>query len=780
MRATLPKALAVRLALACAGILAAGAHLGAATASYPVDAFFLPSSQSAQLQVALDQNQVVRLDHGRYDTGGLASITLRAGQRLYGLKTIIPPVVVAPGTTGAVLSSVIPGTLTFPASSLATAHNFFKSVTFSAIVGTGATLEANLFVDLANDTIAFDTSGGGHLIDNRFVRTLGQGGSHFITVTGDSGHASQGNVFLWMNMLGPTPVVDGYVRFRDLADVTLVGVDYECSTTTTAPAIQADALGAYRQYVWSGIAPAGTPLKINAAEMQVHAMTMSANSGTDIEFAASNLRSLIGYATRATLRDLSTAAPPFRLHGFDGGVKAVANAGTVLSSAASSALADPTPLVALVAPTRSAVPWERPVFAPVPDPGGPAWNVGLVGQPDSRATIQALIDSAAAAGDFARLPAGTYYISGPLHLGAGNGLIGAGMDRTLIVAKTPNIDMVVGDGSTGLNLTDLTLQGGANGIHHQPEDLPVRAQFFGILLSHVTFRDMANAGIFIDRIYAWDNDFVDHVNFVNCPSGFKQHPNLAEDFTLAASNQICYLDKVLFYGCQFSGCGTALDLPANRPNNLNMCLDCSFTGSTSAVATMVRTNSQIFANCTFSDNAGNPTISSTSNLDLLSCDFQAGSRGTAMIFAPGQMHVEGCTFARAGNPSATIVASTGFASAQKFFSNCTSTDMPIGGISTNGLFLHNQFGADTAFSGLGVSQVGATVKTFASAAGIPAPAPQFLVGSVFPAQLVDAIAGVVPPGITLGAPVLAAGRSAVKSGDSATIAITYAGAATVT
>ncbi len=90
--------------------------------------------------------------------------------------------------------------------------------------------------------------------------------------------------------------------------------------------------------------------------------------------------------------------------------------------------------------------------------------------------------------------------------------------------------------------------------------------------------------------------------------------------------------------------------------------------------------------------------------------------------------------------------------------------------------------ADPSSSGLGVSQVDATITGFASAADISAPAPQFLVGRVFAAQLVDAIPGVLPPGITLGAPVLAAGRSAVKSGDSATIAIaiTYAGAATVT
>ncbi len=39
MCATLPNALTMRLALVCAGILAGGARLGAATASYPVDAF---------------------------------------------------------------------------------------------------------------------------------------------------------------------------------------------------------------------------------------------------------------------------------------------------------------------------------------------------------------------------------------------------------------------------------------------------------------------------------------------------------------------------------------------------------------------------------------------------------------------------------------------------------------------------------------------------------------------------------------------------------------------
>ncbi|MEJ0099927.1 MAG: hypothetical protein WDO12_09350 [Pseudomonadota bacterium] len=51
--------------------------------------------------------------------------------------------------------------------------------------------------------------------------------------------------------------------------------------------------------------------------------------------------------------------------------------------------------------------------------------------PDATAELQRLIDTQ----DIARLPAGVFHISASLHLKRGQGIIGAGAGRTVIVAE---------------------------------------------------------------------------------------------------------------------------------------------------------------------------------------------------------------------------------------------------------------------------------------------------------------------------------------------------------
>ena len=50
-----------------------------------------------------------------------------------------------------------------------------------------------------------------------------------------------------------------------------------------------------------------------------------------------------------------------------------------------------------------------------------------------------------ASASYNSLPAGTYYISKPLRLKSSQGLMGAGMANTVIIAKDPTQDMIVGD-----------------------------------------------------------------------------------------------------------------------------------------------------------------------------------------------------------------------------------------------------------------------------------------------------------------------------------------------
>ena len=46
-------------------------------------------------------------------------------------------------------------------------------------------------------------------------------------------------------------------------------------------------------------------------------------------------------------------------------------------------------------------------------------------------------------------------------------------------------------------------------IHHTTSG----AQYTGMTLSHVTIRDMADSGIWLENIYAWDNNFCIELKF---------------------------------------------------------------------------------------------------------------------------------------------------------------------------------------------------------------------------------------------------------------------------
>jgi hypothetical protein len=94
-----------------------------------------------------------------------------------------------------------------------------------------------------------------------------------------------------------------------------------------------------------------------------------------------------------------------------------------------------------------------------------------------------------------------------LALGKAHGIIGAGANQTAIIAKNGGIDMIIADGKgasgVGCQLSDITLQGGLNGIHHVNTTAGTASQFTNMFLSHVTFRDMSNAGILFENIFGW-------------------------------------------------------------------------------------------------------------------------------------------------------------------------------------------------------------------------------------------------------------------------------------
>ncbi|MCL6102782.1 MAG: hypothetical protein M1292_09875, partial [Bacteroidetes bacterium] len=292
------------------------------------------------------------------------------------------------------------------------------------------------------------------------------------------------------------------------------------------------------------------------------------------------------------------------------------------------------------------------------------------------------------------------------------GIIGAGADKTAIIAMNDKLDMVVANDKDTkflprrkIILASLTLQGGANGVHFEPvgtgtktaEGNPIRtlnpdgtpkvdskgnpyyvhAQYTACYFNDVTFRDMSVAGIFMDQIYGLDNIFVSYLNFVNCDAGWKQKvdPAYIAPGVNGETPTMMYMDKVLFYRCQFADNRIAMDLPGNRSCNLNAWVNCKFGNNREGVAVMTSYLTPLFANCDFINNGGTAVVSNDQPLSFVSCRFRAGSAGVAMFKGP--VSAEGCSFGRDGSAGA-IILSPGHNNVKVFFINCISNDMPLG------------------------------------------------------------------------------------------------------
>jgi hypothetical protein len=132
-------------------------------------------------------------------------------------------------------------------------------------------------------------------------------------------------------------------------------------------------------------------------------------------------------------------------------------------------------------------------------------------------------------------------------------------------------------------------------------------------------------------------------------------------------------------------------------------------------------NALLMANCDLIDNGGNPVLAAQA-INLVSCHFIAGAKGAGAMLT-GNVNAEGCMFRRGGSRSATIMTSPG----DDYFTNCQSTDMPLG-TTNNGLLLNSLFnGSVPRQAGVRLANGAATV--FLS--GTPTPAPQLLFGAAF-------------------------------------------------
>ena len=660
--------------------------------AYPRSAVLVPVADMAMLQQLLDAHQVVRLEEGDYSTA--PPVTLRSGYAIYGLGNKFSQITVEPGSSGVVVSNLrrVDG-LVFPASSTVTKHNLFFEIggNVSAI---GATLEENTILGLENGAIHIDTSGGGWLRNNRFIRIRAHALTPLLVMHGDAAHQSYGNVFLWGNQLTQP---NGAVDVTSQKDVTFVGWDDEAYAQSSAdPIYRFDDVHTLRLWTMGGASPTDPqPLfDISATEVQMSSVRMGHQQSTPIVLRAAVERAF-SFDSMEPMLDENPAG--FRASGYIGANSELGSPmmdhGALITGPLPQAAADT--LRAMYTAPRDGVPWERPTFGPMPDPAGPNWNQDLAAKPDSTVMLQGMID----AQSVVLLDPGLYYISNPLRIRTETKLVGSGAGVTAIIAKDPNIDMIIDDGSTtglrhGIQILDMTLQGGKNGVHliGPPGD---HRQYTEFLFSRVAFRDFTNAGFFIDQIFGLDNGLFDHVDFVNCGTGFKQY---ADPTAEPGGPNSGYMDKVMFHSNRFVGNGMGVELLASRADNLNTFVGSLFQDNTQQALVAQSNNALQVINSDFVNNAGKPSVVGVS--DVISCYFRADQQGDAML--GGRLRIEGTRFERGSSTAAKVFDNPDdpfFApnNAWANFSfdyivNSTSDDIDLGNIEF-GIFLNSSFGS---------------------------------------------------------------------------------------
>jgi hypothetical protein len=699
--------------------------------AYPGEAVLVPLAERGRLQQYLDQNGVIRLEPGDYQQGSPGPLHLRSGNRIYGLNSGLPAVVIDPGTTGAVLSCVHTQ-LNFPPSPLVTKHNLFTRVIYTPVTVDGAVLEENLFLNASYQSWKIDTSKQGYLRGNRFIKYLSHGGAPSIQWFGDTGRRSGGNVFLWINLLDPK---GRCTDFANLADLSLIFLDCESYAPAVDVAIRARGIGRLTLFGAGGLMRTGRVVDADVDALYLQGLHLGTMDPPTVVLGANTKSAvMVDCGEKQEVRDDAKDALRLRLFSERLNDKNVILNGDAKPTKPSPAQA--SDIARAVFPDGNGEIWERPVFELPPDPAGVKWKAGLDDKPSSSEQIQSEIDK----GGLALLAPGTYYLDKPLRLGKGKGLVGAGMHRTVLIAKTPDIDLIVSDGTAELVLCDLTLQGGRNGIYHRWSSGP-NLQFTDIFVSHLTIRNMSDSGIKFENIYGWDNNFIDYVNFVDCAHGFRQE---ADHFGNDRDPALSYMDKNVFYQCQFIRCGKALELHAMRNSQNNAWINCLFLESDVYAARLVNHSLAMFANCDFTDNAGAPMVVSNGSIFLISCDFTArGSK--AVDFVDGVVvTAEGCTFERAAGSSAVMHAGKptwitlehpdnrrNYDNRNVFYNNCT-VNVPVGDL-RNGVLFNSSFSNDKALNAKGVVVVAGVATTFLP--GASDPSPRLLRGSRLPSLL---------------------------------------------
>lgn len=603
------------------------------------DAYFLPIESKSSLQTALNTHNSVRLGQGDYSG---TSITMSGDMKLYGHPTITKvPAITVSNADSLKIVNVKGGNITF-SSSVDIENSTFKNLEDLIISGTGAIIENNEFINLSNVRMNIDNSTSGYLRNNKIIKHKIHGFWPQIRFKGNNTTPSYGNTQLWVNLLTPA----GYaINHDNIAEIKMLGVDSETwNSSNQSP---------------------GTPniTMTNMGKVVINAIGGGNNGNSAYRTISYDIEAdkfyLVGsFQDSKTTNNQVSGGDVLAIkrgssgkdYDFDGSGYNLKihnnNTDVYLNESINNAEITESGLVESISDMilgEELTPWELPTFDPLPNPTGSGWDAAREGQTDSQSYIQSLVDTYG----IAELPEGIYYVGSTITLNSGDGIIGAGTGKTAIVAMTDDFDIItVTDTNTGggergvtFDVTNLTLQGGVSGIKVEMYGTGL-VRWNYINLNNIIFRNMDN-GIHLYRFFGIDNNFFEQLHFVNVGNGvFKD----IGDYTATPGSTnpyMTYMDKTVFYDCQFINNSVALNFNTGRQDNLNAFINCNFDGNTK-IANFKWEAQTFFANSIFKNSTGtNELMGGDSGMNFYGCKFE-NNNNISSLFRLREVIMEGC------------------------------------------------------------------------------------------------------------------------------------------
>lgn len=651
---------------------------------FPENAVNVPVSQKANLQALLDTHKIVRLDPANYNV----PVTVRAGQQLYGYpnKTTLSVVTIEPGAAGTVVRGLSVEKFSFPASNISTHDNCFSLIQ-GTLKAVNSTVENNIFLSFFHSDIDIDTSGGGFFKNNKFLRVQSHGGGTdsrkpAINLVGDVAQNSTGNTFVFVNHLGPysTPIL-----VKNQNEVSFLGVDIEDYDTSpgTEAAVTSKNVKKLKLMNLQGAVQQGM-LDVGAEEFTLVGNIFYGYGGPSPFILRSTNQKALWLSDGNQLTNILTDENP---NGTRVSAETTDRKHFEVNKTAASSLSGSraTDTMSLLTTDPTTVAWSRPSARAVANPGGANWNLNLASKPNDAPTIQALLD--ANPNGTIQLDARTYYLESSLKIRGSATIVGAGPDKTLLVAKNDSINIFETDYtllggnqvlSIGFTMMDFTLQGGNTGFYFGQASV----QNTVFYMSHITMRDMKTAGIYLYKTYAWDNGYLEYVDFYRTGVGIKifgenLNPN-QESMTNA------YIDKVFFYRNQYIENQKAIEFNPARQSNMNVWFESSFRDSTVAGLDCGGGNRMyFFVSSIFSNNAGNPSLKGGGSPYFVNSAFTIGP--AASLF-PQTTVCEGCDIQRGSGSTGTvfkrIADGDGRDYVMSWLLNSNLNDAPMGDLTT--------------------------------------------------------------------------------------------------